>query len=46
MESLEAFQQVMDSQATADAMANDGVEGETVKMVVLDKAVKLAMGAA
>jgi hypothetical protein len=32
---------VFTSQATADAMAQDGVKRETVRMFVLDKALKL-----
>jgi hypothetical protein len=46
VESLEMFQRVMESQAVADAMAHDGVERETVKMVVLDQEMKLATAAA
>ena len=34
---LETFMKGMDSQATADAMAADGVKRETVKDYVLDK---------
>jgi len=37
---------VMDSQATADAMAVDSVKRETVKLVVFDKEFKLSTGAA
>ena len=36
---------VLQSQATADAMAHDGVKRETVKSVVLDKEMKLSTGA-
>ncbi|HUI80924.1 MAG TPA: hypothetical protein VLY24_23530 [Bryobacteraceae bacterium] len=46
VESLETFQKVMESQATADAMAVDGVKRETVKTVVIDKEMKLSTGAA
>src|SRR5579883_1581094 len=45
-ESLETFQRVMESQATADAMAFDGVKRETVKVFVLDKELKLSTSAA
>ncbi len=38
---LEAFKRAMESKATADAMAFDGVKRETVKMFVLDKDVKV-----
>jgi hypothetical protein len=38
---LGAFKRAMESQATADAMAFDGVKRETVKMFVLDKEVKV-----
>jgi hypothetical protein len=44
-ENLDAFLQVMNSQATADAMKIDGVNRETVKIVVLDKELKLSAGA-
>jgi len=40
-EDLDAFMQVMQSQATADAMSVDGVKRDTVKTIVLDKEVKL-----
>ena len=40
-EHLGTFGQVMESQATADAMAFDGVKRETVKTFVLDKELKL-----
>jgi hypothetical protein len=45
-ENLDAFMRVMDSQATADAMAVDGIKRETVKVVVFDKEFKLPAGAA
>jgi hypothetical protein len=37
---LDAFKKAMESAATAKAMEFDGVKRETVKMFVLDKAVK------
>ncbi len=37
---LAAFMRIMDSPAVAEAMANDGVKRETVKMFVLDKQLK------
>jgi hypothetical protein len=40
-EDLGTFGRVMESQATADAMAFDGVKRETVKTFVLDKELKL-----
>ena len=40
-ENLATYQRVMESKATADAMAFDGVKRETVKMFVLDKDMKL-----
>jgi hypothetical protein len=40
-ESLDTFRRVMESQATAEAMAFDGVKRETVKTFVLDKEMKL-----
>ena len=40
-ESLDAIRRVMESQATAEAMAFDGVKRETVKTFVLDKEMKL-----
>ncbi len=46
VESLETFQRVMESQATADAMAHDGIKRETVKIIVLNKEMKLSTGAA
>jgi len=42
---LDSFMRVMDSQATADAMALDGVKRETVKVVVFDKELELSAGA-
>jgi hypothetical protein len=45
-ENLDAFMEVMNSQATADAMAFDGVKRETVKVVVFDKEFKVPAGAA
>ena len=38
---LKAFQEVLDSQATVDAMMNDGVKRETVQVYVLDKELEL-----
>jgi hypothetical protein len=38
---LDTFKQSMESQATAEAMAFDGVKRETVKTFVLDKEMKL-----
>ena len=40
-ENLDTFMGVMNSQATEDAMAFDGVKRETVKLVVFDKELKL-----
>ena len=40
-EHLDTFRRIMESQATADAMASDGVKRETVKTFVLDKEMKL-----
>ncbi len=40
-ENLTTFQQSMESQATAEAMAFDGVKRETVRTRVLDKEMKL-----
>jgi hypothetical protein len=40
-EDLDAFHRAMDSKATADAMAVDGVKRETVKMSVLDKGLEV-----
>jgi hypothetical protein len=37
---LKIFKEAMESKATADAMAFDGVKRETVKMFVLDKSLK------
>lgn len=36
-EDLDLFMQILDSPATAEAMAYDGVKKETVKVFVLDK---------
>ena len=38
---LNTFQEVLDSQATVDAMVNDGVKRETVQVYVLDKELDL-----
>jgi hypothetical protein len=38
---LAAFMKVMDSPATAEAMAFDGLKRETVKVLVLDKEFKV-----
>ena len=38
---LDAYMKVFNSQATADAMAFDGVKRQTVKMFILDKDVKV-----
>ena len=38
---LATFMKIMDSPAVAEAMANDGVKRETVKMFVLDKEMKV-----
>ena len=40
-ENLDAFTRAMESQATTEGMANDGVKTETVKTFVLDKEMKL-----
>jgi hypothetical protein len=40
-ENLKSFTQAMESQATVEAMAFDGVKRETVKTFVLDKEMKL-----
>jgi len=40
-ENLTTFKQAMESQATVEAMASDGVKRETVKTFVLDKEMKL-----
>jgi hypothetical protein len=37
---LEAYLRIMNSPATAEAMAEDGVKRDTVRTFVLDKAVK------
>jgi hypothetical protein len=38
---LDTFTKVLESQATVDAMRNDGVKRETVKVFVLDKELAL-----
>ena len=40
-ENVKSFKQAMESQATVEAMASDGVKRETVKTFVLDKEMKL-----
>jgi hypothetical protein len=40
-ENLKSFKQALESQATIEAMAFDGVKRETVKTFVLDKELKL-----
>jgi hypothetical protein len=40
-DNLDAFLRVMESEATAEAMAFDGVKRETVKLVVFDKEFKV-----
>ena len=40
-EDLKSFKQAIESQATMEAMAFDGVKRETVKTFVLDKEMKL-----
>jgi hypothetical protein len=40
-ENLKSFNQALESQATVEAMAFDGVKRETVKTIVLDKELKL-----
>jgi len=40
-DNLDTFMKVMDSPATREAMAFDGVKRETVKMFVLDKELKI-----
>jgi hypothetical protein len=40
-DNLDTFRQAMDSQATVEAMAFDGVKRETVKTFVLDRKMKL-----
>ena len=39
---LPKYMEVLNSQATVDAMSSDGVKRETVKIFVLDKEVKLS----
>jgi hypothetical protein len=41
VEDLDTFLQILDSQATADAMNMDGVKHETVKVYLLDKTLQL-----
>ncbi len=43
-ENLDTFKQTMESKATIEAMAFDGVKRETVKTFVLDKKMKLQKG--
>jgi hypothetical protein len=40
-ENLDTFKRGVETQATADAMASDGVKRETLKTYVLDKEMKL-----
>lgn len=40
-EDLDQFKRALESQATAEAMAFDGVKRETVKMFILDKNLEL-----
>jgi hypothetical protein len=40
-DNLDTFRRAMESQATIEAMAFDGVKRETVKTFVLDKEMKL-----
>jgi hypothetical protein len=40
-ENVKSFKQAMESQATVEAMASDGVKRETVKTFVLDQEMKL-----
>ena len=40
-EDLDTFMKIIDSPATAEAMAIDGVKRETLKVFVLDKEVKV-----
>ena len=41
VEDTEKYFEILESQATADAMANDGVHRDTVKVFVLDKSLDL-----
>lgn len=41
VEDTEKYFEILESQATADAMANDGVHRDTVKVFVLDKRLDL-----
>jgi hypothetical protein len=38
---LDKYLEILNSQATADAMAYDGVKRETVKVYILDKELQL-----
>ena len=40
-EDLDTYMEILESDATAEAMAHDGVKRETVKVYVLDKEFKL-----
>ena len=40
-ESLDTYMEILESGATAEAMAHDGVKRETVKVYVLDKELNL-----
>ena len=40
-ENLETWKRMMESPATAEAMKTDGVKRETLKVIVLDKELKL-----
>jgi hypothetical protein len=40
-DNLDTFMKILNSSATADAMATDGVKRETVKVFVLDKEFKV-----
>jgi hypothetical protein len=40
-ENLDLFRQAIESQASVEAMASDGVKPDTVQMFVLDKQIKL-----
>jgi hypothetical protein len=40
-DNLDTFMKILNSSATADAMAADGVKRETVKVFVLDKEFKV-----
>ena len=45
-EDVNAYLRVLQSQATAEAMAHDGVKRETVRSFVLDKEMKVPAGSA